>query len=132
MVSPETNLSNKEFMSISKNLDDTINNLDQMKKNTTKVTYDPKDGYILVNQGEGKRIKKVNPLDLRLKCICAACVDEMTGQSFIKTKNINENVHPTKIEEKGNYAVAIIWSDGHRSSIYPYKRLLGNDIPQMD
>jgi len=132
MASPENNSSNKEFKNISKNLIETVQNLEQLQKNATKVSYNPKDGYILVDQGQGKRIKKINPLDLRIKCICAGCVDEMTGQSFIKTKNINENVYPTKIEEKGNYAVAMIWSDGHRSSIYPYKRLLSNDIPQID
>lgn len=35
---------------------------------------------------------------------------------------------PHKIEAKGNYAVAIVWSDGHRSSIYPYKRLWSDEI----
>jgi DUF971 family protein len=30
--------------------------------------------------------------------------------------------------KKGNYAVAVVWSDGHRSSIYPYERLLSKGI----
>ena len=29
----------------------------------------------------------------------------------------------------GNYAAAIVWSDGHSSSIYTFDRLLGDEIP---
>jgi len=43
---------------------------------------------------------------------------------LIKIEDIREDVFPTKIENKGNYAVAIVWSDGHKSSIYPFKTLL--------
>ena len=50
---------------------------------------------------------------------------------LIKKTEIDPEVYPTRIEEKGNYAVAVVWSDGHRSSIYPYKRLLSSDIPQI-
>lgn len=48
---------------------------------------------------------------------------------IIKKENIDVGVHPVRMEEKGNYAVAVVWSDGHRSSIYPYKRLLSEEIP---
>jgi ATP-binding protein involved in chromosome partitioning len=67
---------------------------------------------------------------LRKSCKCALCVDEFTGKILIKEDKINEDVHPYKIEPKGNYAVAIMWSDGHRSSIYPYERLLSDSIPE--
>jgi DUF971 family protein len=30
--------------------------------------------------------------------------------------------------KKGNYAVAVVWSDGHKSSIYPYERLKSADV----
>ena len=32
------------------------------------------------------------------------------------------------MQRKGNYAVAVVWSDGHRSSIYPFERILSDDI----
>jgi ATP-binding protein involved in chromosome partitioning len=111
---------------ISQNLINTTQNLDKIKKEKPKVNYQPKEGFITISY-EGKT-KKVKPFDLRVKCICAACVDEFTGNKILKDSKIPEDVHPTKIEEKGNYAVAMVWSDGHRSSIYPYKRLMSNDI----
>lgn len=43
-------------------------------------------------------------------------------------RKVSEEVVPFKIEAKGNYAVAIIWSDGHNSSIYPYETLLKNGV----
>ncbi len=62
-------------------------------------------------------------------CGCALCIDEFTGKKIIKEDQIPDDVHPYKIETKGNYAVAIVWSDSHRSSIYPYSRLLSDEIP---
>ena len=32
------------------------------------------------------------------------------------------------MQRKGNYAVAVVWSDDHRSSIYPFERILSDDI----
>ncbi len=71
----------------------------------------------------------MSPYTLRLACRCAGCIDELSGAMLIRKNEIDPEVYPTKIEEKGNYAVAIVWSDGHRSSIYPYKRLMAEDIP---
>ena len=81
---------------------------------------------------EEKGVKKhIDPYTLRLSCKCALCIDELTGALLIKKEEIDPEVYPTKIEEKGNYAVAVVWSDGHRSSIYPYTRLLSNEIPNV-
>jgi hypothetical protein len=30
------------------------------------------------------------------------------------------NVTPTKLDHKGHYGVAIVWSDGHFADIFPY------------
>lgn len=98
----------------------------EIKQNKPEFKYNPKEGLFVLQQNEKQ--KKINPFHLRKKCICAGCIDEMTGQSLLKGKTIPEDVYPVKLEEKGNYAVAVIWSDGHRSSIYPYKRLFSNDI----
>lgn len=79
---------------------------------------------------KGKK-KKIDPYTLRINCRCAACIDELSGALLIKKEEIDPEVYPTRIEEKGNYAVAMVWSDGHRSSIYPYKRLTSDEIPSV-
>ena len=54
---------------------------------------------------------------------CAHCVDEFTGEQVLQAKDIKANVEPTDITALGNYAVAVHWSDGHTSSVYPYEVL---------
>ena len=67
---------------------------------------------------------------MRKSCKCALCIDEFTGNKLLKEEDLDKEVFPHKIEPKGKYAVAIIWSDGHNSSIYPYARMLSDDIPE--
>ncbi len=100
-----------------------------MKPRTNANAYYNAAEKAIVIEEEDKK-KKIDPYTLRLKCKCAACIDELSGAMLIKKENISPDVHPTRMEEKGNYAVAVVWSDGHRSSIYPYKRLLSDEIPE--
>ncbi|CAG9335494.1 unnamed protein product [Blepharisma stoltei] len=86
-----------------------------------KVWYSPKDSLIYVEQDKELTI---SPYKLRTSCQCAACVDEFSGVQLFKPEQIPEDVYPLKIEAKGNYAVAVTWSDGHRSSLYPYSNLI--------
>mmetsp|Transcript_8476 Transcript_8476/g.14243 ORF Transcript_8476/g.14243 Transcript_8476/m.14243 type:complete len:125 (-) Transcript_8476:18-392(-) len=72
--------------------------------------------------------KHIDPYQLRIQCNCAACVDEIDGHQILKPNKIPQDVFPTKLIKKGNYAVAVVWSDGHRSSIYPFERLKSSDI----
>jgi ATP-binding protein involved in chromosome partitioning len=60
------------------------------------------------------------------------CVDELSGKNVLNEKTIPADVFPAKIEPKGNYAVAMVWSDGHKSSIYPYATLLSDSIPSAE
>ena len=61
--------------------------------------------------------------ELRLKCPCAGCVDEMTGKLRIIATSISQDVHPMKIEPVGRYAISLRWSDGHTTGIYSYDYL---------
>ncbi len=61
--------------------------------------------------------------DLRLKCPCAQCIDEWTGEL-----RLDENTVPSYIEAVehmlvGNYAVQFLWSDVHYTGIYTFKVL---------
>ena len=65
---------------------------------------------------------------MRVKCKCAACIDEVDGRQILKPNTVSKEVYPTNMIKKGNYAVAVIWSDGHNSSIYPYERLKSDEV----
>ena len=54
------------------------------------------------------------PLELRRRL---RRVEDMLGHSAM---DVPEGVYPLKVEEKGSYAVGIVWSDGHDATIYPY------------
>ncbi len=61
--------------------------------------------------------------ELRLKCPCAGCIDEMTGVVRVIQSSVPEDVHPLKINLVGHYAVNIDWSDGHHTGIYSFDML---------
>lgn len=101
--------------------------------------YDPLQGKVIIEEqlDEGqssasslksKVRKTIDPYELRIKCRCAGCIDEVDGRQILQVKKVPEDVYPTNMERKGNYAVAVVWSDGHRSSIYPFERILSDDI----
>jgi Mrp family chromosome partitioning ATPase len=130
LVAPETSQVQSTFKEISEKLIEKTDNIVSLIKNKPRVEYSPKDEAICVYYGDDQ-VKKINTVHLRKKCMCAACIDEFTGEKILKEKSIPNDVHPKRLEEKGNYAVAIVWSDGHRSSIYPYKRLLSDEISSI-
>ena len=45
-------------------------------------------------------------------------------------RDVPDDVYPTAIQPMGNYAVAITWSDGHASSIYPFEALLDQEVTE--
>ena len=61
--------------------------------------------------------------ELRLQCPCAGCVEEWTGKRTIDPASIPEGVHPVKLEPVGNYAISMLWSDGHSTGIYSWTTL---------
>ncbi len=85
------------------------------------LIYNPRTSSIEYSR-EGMTLR-INARELRMKCKCALCVEEMTGVNKIVASSIPGDVHPINIQKKGNYAVAVVWSDGHNSSLYPYARL---------
>ncbi len=59
-------------------------------------------------------------VELRRACRCAYCVDELTGEPLLKPNEVPDNIKIEEFQPLGHYAVSIIWSDGHTSSIYPW------------
>jgi DUF971 family protein len=60
---------------------------------------------------------------LRWQCPCARCVDELSGVRILKQEDVPDEITPLALEPSGNYAVRIVWSDGHASGIYTWDRL---------
>lgn len=106
-----------------------INEISNLEKSGPKpeVSFDPKESMINITQG-GKLTKKVSPYELRLACKCAGCIDEVDGRKILKVEQVPKDVHPTNIVTKGNYAVAMVWSDGHKSSIFPFARIMSSEL----
>lgn len=93
------------------------------------VAYDPAIDQILLRTSD-LSIYSVPPSQLRQQCQCAGCVDEHSGVSKILQMSESERaqrfdaVKPLGMQPRGNYAMAVHWSDGHASSIYPYQQIL--------
>jgi ATP-binding protein involved in chromosome partitioning len=82
-----------------------------------EVTFDA--NHIYVKFPGGKNIVLDNR-DVRLACMCALCVNELTGEKLVNPAKIRPDIAPKEITPLGNYAVGIAWNDGHSSGIYPY------------
>ena len=61
--------------------------------------------------------------ELRLRCKCAMCIEEMTGKALLDPKNVPDAVRARAIRVVGNYAISIDWSDGHSTGIYNFRDL---------
>jgi len=60
---------------------------------------------------------------LRSSCPCAACVNEWTGEKMLDESRIPADIKPARLLAVGRYAMAIHWSDGHKTGIYSYDYL---------
>ncbi len=61
--------------------------------------------------------------ELRLRCPCAGCVDEVTGKIRLIASSVPQNVTPVSIKLVGRYAMTVQWSDGHNTGIYGFDLL---------
>jgi len=139
---PESTEIVQTYMDLAKTVDTEVVILrENLAANDMQVRYDPIKGKLFVEIEEdaaaaptGETVKKqvlkeIDPYELRLKCKCAACIDEHDGRMILRPELVPKDVYPTNIIKKGHYAVAVVWSDGHKSSIYLFDRLLSNEFP---
>lgn len=61
--------------------------------------------------------------ELRIKCACAHCQSEVTGERLLDPATVPEDLSVTEMQLAGNYGVAIHFSDGHSTGIYRFKVL---------
>jgi len=67
------------------------------------------------------------PSELRRLCPCAQCVNEVTGQRMLDPASVPEGLTQSDVRLVGNYALALRFSDGHDTGIYPFRFLREND-----
>lgn len=60
---------------------------------------------------------------LRQTCPCAACVDEWTNKRTLDPEKVPADITVKDVATVGNYALALVFSDGHGTGIYPWKHL---------
>ena len=87
-----------------------------------KVAYQPGTGIVITLASGEQRV--LAPDELRKACRCANCIEEFSGRPLLDPATVSATVYPKSMQPMGNYAVAVSWSDGHTSSIYPYETLL--------
>ncbi|HKK93519.1 MAG TPA: DUF971 domain-containing protein [Longimicrobiales bacterium] len=81
------------------------------------------DGTRLRIRWKDGAVSTFGPRPLRLRCPCAGCVDEATGERILVPEMVPEDVYPTAIHWVGRYALQFVWSDGHSTGIYPFEYL---------
>jgi ATP-binding protein involved in chromosome partitioning len=65
----------------------------------------------------------VSARDLRLRCTCAFCQSEVTGERTLDDSAVPGDVSVTHMELTGNYGVNIHFSDGHSTGIYRFREI---------
>ena len=66
---------------------------------------------------------KLPLVELRAQCMCARCVDEITGERIVDLDGIDPDISIRELKLVGNYALKISWSDGHDTGLYTWPHL---------
>jgi len=61
--------------------------------------------------------------ELRIKCTCAKCQSEVTGERILDPAKVPEDLSVTDMNLMGNYGVGIHFSDGHTTGIFRFRDL---------
>lgn len=61
--------------------------------------------------------------NLRQNCPCAGCVDEWTNKRTLDPEKVPSDLTIKELAPVGNYAFALVFSDGHGTGIYNWKHL---------
>lgn|SRR5688572_29472835 len=67
--------------------------------------------------------RRLNLVQLRAQCMCARCVDEITGERIVEIDGIDPGIAVADMQLVGNYALRIHWSDGHHQGLYTWRHL---------
>lgn len=71
------------------------------------------------------RVDRLPYRRLREQCPCASCRNEWTGERILDPATIRPDLKIEGMEGVGNYAVRLVWNDGHGSGLYTWETLRG-------
>lgn len=83
----------------------------------------PREGRELTIGWSDGRANAIPARLLRQACPCAGCVDEWTNKRTFDPEKIPADVRIRDARPVGNYALAISFSDGHATGIFPWTML---------
>lgn len=92
------------------------------REEVTPVGMKPASNGIVVQWADGKDLE-YDFRGLRLGCACALCIDENTGEKLLVPSMVPLDIKAITIESVGQYAIRVVWSDGHSTGIYPFPLL---------
>ena len=93
-----------------------------MRDAPTDIKLKRAEGILEITWGD-KMSRRHQVRQLRCECPCAGCVDEMTGVRTLDVEAVPDNIGITHMELVGNYALKLVFSDGHDTGIYTWDRL---------
>ncbi len=82
----------------------------------------PEEQALRVQWADGMD-RKLGFVALRAACMCARCVDEITGERIVDVEGIDPEIAIESMQLVGNYAIKIRWSDGHDTGLYTWGHL---------
>jgi len=62
--------------------------------------------------------------ELRLRCTCANCQSEATGERLLDPATVPDDITIADMHLVGNYGVGIKFSDGHSTGIFRFRTLV--------
>jgi DUF971 family protein len=87
------------------------------RRDPTRVEIDWEDGHTT----------SYTAAELRRLCPCALCVHELTGKRLLDPLSVPGALTQADVRMIGNYAISVVFSDGHRTGIYPWTYLREQD-----
>ncbi len=91
-------------------------------QDTAPPAVTPEPGHLHIRWPDGTEAIIPN-FKVRASCSCAHCIDEFTGKQLLDVSTIPPDIQVADLKPLGNYAVSIMWSDGHGSGIFSWDHL---------
>ena len=122
-ASPEHPVSLK-YIELAQSVDEEVRKLRAGGSPHPSIRFDEATRKLVVDEDVREpRQQIVDPVELRLQCRCALCVEELTGRPLLDPDSVPADIQPMSMSPVGNYALSVTWSDGHQS-LYPYSSFL--------